>query len=866
MRRFENAVRANSVLATPAVLGLASLLGAVLMAAPLGAQSSSLYPGTQWLTGVPSYPRAIAAGHLNGDALPDLVTVGGLSSGAPPSLTSAVLLASAPGTFAAPAIYPSAGEARDVVLVDLSGDGELDQVAALGTAGLLELRMGNPWGGFGPASTLVAVPGDRIDGVCATDLDGDGDADLACTNALSSQLSVFVNVGGGSFAAPVHHATGAEPTKVRAADVNGDALVDLVTLNATGQSLSVFGGGGDGTLISHDLYVFGLPAARGLCLADLNGDGVTDYAVAEISTDQVLVQFNDGTGVVAGSVLLAAGNNPVGLAAADLDLDGSFDLVAANHNTHDLSVFFGTGGGGFAPELRLPVAGRPEAVVVVDLDADGLPDLAAACLTGHRVATLRNLGGGDFSAPLAVPIAAESARDVAAGDLNGDGKQDLVVCHLLTGELSVRLGDGAGGFPSGSGITCPGFPRCLALGDITGDGKLDAVVGRIGNFPGGSVALLVGTGAGTLMPPLFYGLMSDSTQDLAVADLNLDGRADVVTASSGNSSFVLLGTPAGLTPAPSIAHGSGSSPTCVALGDLNGDGRADLVVGFGSTFLGVRVLLGNGAGGFGSATPTPLGPASRALALGDVDGDLDVAVAAASEVNVLLGDGTGFLMPAYSAPMGPELSDIVLVDLNTDGLADIATANDDSSDVSVRLSNGAGGFSPELSFASHALPQGLDAADFDSDGLTDLVTANFSAPVASVLFNGSGSAGVWTNLRNGLAGVSGVPLLTGTGPLVAGSGVTLTLVNAASAASSPLLLGFMPLHASFAGGVIVPDAFTAPGTLLPMTTSASGSVVLSSTWPPGVPPGFAFYTQFWITDAAGPFGWAASNGLLGVTP
>jgi hypothetical protein len=868
MRSIHAGPRPGTGLAPLALAAAWVVLASTLLPQPLAAQAPALYLGQQWSAGAYGFPHALAAGHLNGDGLLDLVTTGGLAVSGPDPFTSAVLLANAPGGFAAPVSYPSVGEARDVLLADVNGDGDLDLVTAVGTTSLLEIRLGNGFGGFGSASTLTAVPGDDVGSVCAADLDGDGDADLACTNALSSQLSVFLNTGGGAFAAPSHSTTGAKPVAVRSADMNGDTLADLVTLNETGQSLSVFGGGGDGTLVSHDLYVFALPIARGLCLADLDGNASPDYALTSAGTDQALVQFNDGTGVPASSLLLATGDQPRGVAAADLDLDGSLDLVTGNYNANDLSVFLGTGGGGFGPAATYPVAGQPEDVVVADIDADGLPDLAAACQVGHRVATLRNVGAGVFVAPIAVPVAVESLQDVAAGDLDGDGRPDFAATHLLAGEISVRLGDGAGGFPGGSSIPCTGFPKRLALADVTGDGALDVVVGRIGGFAGGSVGLLVGTGAGTLMPPLFYGALGDTTQDVAAADLNLDGRADVATASSGNSSFVLLGTPTGLTPAPTVSHGIGSSPTCVALGDLDSDSRPDLVVGFGSIFLGVRALLGNGAGGFGSATPTFLSPASRALALGDVDadGDLDVAVAAEDEVNVILGDGAGFLEPAFSAPIGPYVSDILLADLNADGYADIATANDDASDVSVRLSMGAGVLSPELSFASHSLPQGIASADFDLDGLDDLVTANFAVPAASVLLNASGTSGVWTNLRNGLAGVAGVPLLTGTGSLLGGSSVTLTLVNAAPSASSPLLLGFLPLYAGFAGGVIVPDAFTAPGTILPMSTSLAGGAVLTSTWPLGVPPGFAFYTQFWVADAVGPSGWAASNGLLGVTP
>ncbi|MGQ0553487.1 MAG: FG-GAP repeat domain-containing protein [Planctomycetota bacterium] len=832
------------------------------------AQTPSLYLGRHWSSGANTFPRAITAGHLNGDGLPDVVTTGGLPFPGLYPLVSSVLLANAPGSFTPPTQYPSAAEGRDLVLADLDGDGELDLVTAAGTAGILELRLGNGAGGFGAVATLTAMPGDVLSGVCAGDLDGDGDVDLACTNAVSSQLSLFLNTGSGVFSAPSHYATGSQPVSLRAADVNGDSLLDLVTLNDAGESLSVFGGAGDGTLVSHDLYVFGLPPSEGLLLADLNGDGSPDYALASGPTDRVLVQFNDGAGGIASSVQLVTGDGPRGLAAADFDLDGLVDLAVANASDDTLNVFLGTGGGSFASPVTYLAAGQPQGLVAFDADADGLPDLAVVCEVGYGVSVVRNLGGGSFVAPIAVPVAAAHAQGVTAGDLDSDGRQDFVVSHELAGQLSVRLGDGTGAFPGGSTVACSGFPAQPVLADVSGDGTLDLVVARIGPPAGsGNVALLVGTGLGTFSPPSFFG-PSSSSVDLDCADLNLDGRADVVNVMVGDVSFVLLSTGLGFVPGLPIFHPAGSSPTCLALGDLNGDSRADLVVGFQTELYGVRTFLGDGAGGFGSASPTPFLPSSRALALGDVDADghLDVVVAAETEVNVLLGDGTGFLVPTLSLPMGPAVSELTLADLNADGHLDIATANGEASHVSVRLNNGAGGFWPELHFVTYQHPRALAAADFDLDGLADLVTTSQGTGRAGLLLNTSGSSGVWTNLRNGLPGAGGVPLLSGTGSLLGGSSVVLSLVNAAPSASSYLLLGFMPLYASFAGGVMVPDAFTAPGTLYPMTTSPLGEVTLFTTWPLGVPPGFAFYTQFWIDDAAGPFGWAASNGLLGVTP
>lgn len=124
-------------------------------------------------------------------------------------------------------------------------------------------------------------------------------------------------------------------------------------------------------------------------------------------------------------------------------------------------------------------------------------------------------------------------------------------------------------------------------------------------------------------------------------------------------------------------------------------------------------------------------------------------------------------------------------------------------------------------------------------------------------------ASPWTDLGNGLAGSTGVPLLTGEGNLQPGSDLALTLSGAAAAAPATLVVGFSQLGAPFKGGVLVPDADLI---LAGFVTDAGGSIGLAASWPAGVPSGFGIWLQCWITDAAGPKGFAASNGLVGIAP
>ncbi|HZM00715.1 MAG TPA: hypothetical protein VFD43_10730 [Planctomycetota bacterium] len=123
----------------------------------------------------------------------------------------------------------------------------------------------------------------------------------------------------------------------------------------------------------------------------------------------------------------------------------------------------------------------------------------------------------------------------------------------------------------------------------------------------------------------------------------------------------------------------------------------------------------------------------------------------------------------------------------------------------------------------------------------------------------------WQDLGQGLAGTYGTPPLHGLGTLQPGSPYTLSLVDAATFAPAWLIIGVAPFGAPFKGGVLVPDP-SPPGLLLLLNTGPGGRIILEGNWPAGLPSGLALYFQYWIADAAGPLGWAASNALKATMP
>src|SRR6516225_4512269 len=328
-----------------------------------------------------------------------------------------------------------------------------------------------------------------------------------------------------------------------------------------------------------------------------------------------------------------------------------------------------------------------------------------------------------------------SPSSVAIGDLNGDGRLDLVTANIggdplgtptPAGTVSVLLGNGGGTFsaatpyPTGSVIR-----SSVAIGDLNGDGRLDLAVTNYGSpsslVPAGTVSVFLGAGGGTLAAATQYptGTGLPGAQSVAIGDLNGDGRLDLAVANSSSSISVLLGQAGGgfLTLSPR-ALSPVNNFSSVALADLNGDAKLDLAVtNYGSSPGDpgtVLVLLGNGNGTFGSPTVYPTG---------------------SNTVSVLLGNGTGGFSAAtpYATGLGPD--SVAIGDLNGDGRLDLAVANHDSNTVSVLLGNVGGGFQQQTQYPTGLGPSSVAIRDLNGDGKLDLAVANADSNNVTVLLN-----------------------------------------------------------------------------------------------------------------------------------
>jgi hypothetical protein len=329
---------------------------------------------------------------------------------------------------------------------------------------------------------------------------------------------------------------------------------------------------------------------------------------------------------------------------------------------------------------------------------------------------------------------------VVVADMNGDSRLDLVTTND-DGSVSVLTGAGDGTFEDTMDLVGGDGPTAIAVADLNGDGRLDIVLVHSGVSDAGSgpddLVVLLANRDGTFRRSVRH--TGVNAQALAIADLDRDGRADIVTADDGDHVSVFHGQGDGAFDMPTSVPTGGSFASNISVADFNVDGVPDLatansIMGKGRSDRTVSVLLGRGDGSF--ATPKVFdtgGSQPVAPVVGDLNGDgvPDITTPNGDpslEVSVLLGMPDGGLLGFRQYATGPDPHTVVVADLNGDGHPDLAAWNSGirggpiGRGLSVLFGVGDGTFADAINVATIADGGEIQAAaDLDSDSRPDLV-------------------------------------------------------------------------------------------------------------------------------------------------
>jgi hypothetical protein len=431
-------------------------------------------------------------------------------------------------------------------------------------------------------------------------------------------------------------------------------------------------------------------------------------------------------GVYAFLALAALMASPGLAAAAPQPIDG---LVSSTHA--DTNAWYANGSPQFSWNAQTGVAGY---TYTLDQNAASIPGVSPLSLpaVGFSFAT-QGVGANPWQ--------------VATGDVNGDGRVDLVTADAGVsgsddGGVSVLLGNGDGTFAARRSFAASKSPHYVALGDLNGDGYPDLLVA---NYLSSNISVLLGNGDGTFRAHVDYPV-GMNPHWLALRDLDNDGKLDVVVANGGtaNSVSVLLGNGDG-TLKPEVRYAAGTGAEAVVCEDFNADGKPDLAVANWKE-PSVQVLLGNGDGTFQSKVSYAVGNGGHSIASADLnnDGSPDLIVAnwTDADVSVLLGNGDGTFRAHVDYRSGWSPAAAVPGDFNGDGILDIAVTNNSATQatnpplaLSILLGLGDGTFRNKIDYACGLEPRLLAAADVDSDGLLDILVPHDTGSTVGVLRN-----------------------------------------------------------------------------------------------------------------------------------
>jgi hypothetical protein len=679
-----------------------------------------------------------------------------------------------------------AGEVpTSVAMGDFNGDGKMDWVVANGFDDNLWLYRGNG-DGTSAIPTILPLKGSSPLWVVTADLRKLGRSDIIVAEHDSDSLGVLLSNGDGTFQPEQGLSVYSNPDFVTVLDVNGDGFPDIVG-GGLGCASVLFGDGKGNfqpqiTSCSQNITMDGSQPpdfTTFLAFADFNADGKLDLLISN-PTNGVEMMTGDGLGHFSSPVRIVSGSTLVGgeyyfftSTVIDFNGDGCPDAAVGDWSGK-VFLFAGDCAGNFKhpASLTLMVGDVSAQLSVADINGDGHPDLVASGLfmpfsdgasSGHMLMVSLGDGQGGFQ-HAQVYRGGDGLIGFTVGDLNSDGKPDVLAVAQNEDGLYEFMNDGTGGFgtPQGrsqfsihGGNSQETFPFNTGgdfeqlLADVNADGKKDIIYIDYAYLEKTySAATSLNMGAQGFLDPVFSPINTDNSQVTsdALGDFHSTGQPDLLVAtdpgqpggpaaSGPGNVYLMQNLGSGKFGAPSIVFPHANYATTMASVDLNNDGKQDLLISDPENPSGTQLfaLLGNGNGTFQAPVSYSL-PSSiyqAEIFVGDFNGDKNTDVLLdfqAGNVVELLGNGDGTFQSPKVLFGPPGLPPFTMVDLNHDGRLDLLVQGVSSLSPQVITYFGQpdGSFAQQRSYNSFAGTNSLylsnpPAGDFNQDGNVDVI-------------------------------------------------------------------------------------------------------------------------------------------------
>ena len=688
--------------------------------------------------------------------------------------------------------WPSSSEANvgagdsSVATGDLNGDGIVDAVVVNNKDDTLSVLYGKGDGSFtsGPVLTTGISP----DGVTVGDLNSDGLLDIIVSNTATNaivpagtqpSLSVFLNDGKGGFSSSSVVVTGSAPTvpgEIHVADINRDGIPDLVVGSPFNNTVWIYLGNGDGSFVA-GTNLATAQAAFSIAIADYNGDGYFDLAVAE-NSNGVEIFLGKGDGTFGAPTSINTGSYSLSIVTADLNGDGIADLVETSIEVSSVAVLIGNGDGTFKLTTLGPsVSTEPAYVAIGDFNRDGIPDIVYDLSADSNLRILLGKGDGSFSAAITGPPNATFVESLGVADFNGDGWPDIILADSESTTASAWLTQPTQTVSASAQVMISAAGPHLASADYSGDGNFassTSVLLPLWGVPPATATTLEITAGGSAVTSVNQGTIVTLTASVVAGGSPLTtGVVDFCDASAASCADVHRIGSAQLSATGKAAFQFVPAPgshSYEAVLEQGGAGLTSKSAAFpltanipaGTTFPTVTTITQGGDIGSYTLTASVIGAGNPSVSPTGTVSFLDTSASNLVLGTAELGGATPGLFwqnvsPASDPAGGDSLVAVVSADFNHDGKQDLAGLNSQSGTIEILLGKGDGAYTAGANNPSVANPSGtagnpfsgLMTADFNRDGIPDLVSSlsNGDGTSELVVFLGAGD-GTFTRTVN----------------------------------------------------------------------------------------------------------------------